>query len=207
MVLFAVFVFLLAYYYFILRKYNTLGFRLFSLFFFVGASVLYWWWGDWRALKEAERNGINTMAEVTQKRKEGSDWLVEVHFKNQAGNDITWTHKGGMSDEELAAIVVNQPTLIRYSPATDSFFLEKSFQRQNHDMIWLLLFPGLLFLLGCLSWLFLRKYRIHPHEGTIYEYMTDETGQIVLDDAKNESTKNLRKANLISKIIQLFTKN
>ena len=51
------FIFLLAYYYFVLRKYNTLGFRLFSLCFFVSVAMLYWWWGDWRELKLVEREG------------------------------------------------------------------------------------------------------------------------------------------------------
>ncbi|MEI6412217.1 MAG: hypothetical protein WCR52_22695, partial [Bacteroidota bacterium] len=70
---------------------------------------------------------------------------------------------------------------------------EQSFLRQNRDMVWFLLFPGFFLLLGCAAWFFLRAYRIHPHEGTIYEYMTDESGQVVLDDAKNEGTKNVRK--------------
>lgn len=204
MTTFALLIFFLAYYYFVLRKYNTLGFRLFSLCFFVTVAMLYWWSTDWRELKRVEHHGISTMAEVRQKRMEDSSWLVEVSFREKTGKLVTRSCIGGMSDEELAEVRINQPTSIRYSPESDTFFLEKSFLRQNRDMVWFLVFPAFFLLLGSLSWIFLRRYRIHPHEGTSYEYMTDENGKVVLDDARNQTTKALHNANLFSKIFQML---
>ncbi len=200
------FIFLLAYYYFILRKYNTLGFRLFSLCFFVSVYTLYLFWDGWRELKMVEHNGIHTQARVEQKSKDGSNNVLEVSFQDHLGNTVKRIEPTGVSDEEFAELELNSSAPIIYSPESKTFFLEKSFQRQNHDFIWILILPGFFLVLGILCWIFLRRYRIHPHEGTTYEYMTDEDGKVVLDDAKNETTKSLHNANLLSKILQIFSR-
>ena len=70
--------------------------------------------------------------------------------------------------------------------------------------MYFLIFPGLLFLIGIICWISLRKYRVHAHKGTIYEYVTDETGKVVLDDTRNSMTKALRKYSTLSKLVQLF---
>ncbi len=107
---------------------------------------------------------------------------------------------------EFAELTISSPTPIRYHLNSDTFFLEKSFQRQQQDLAWFLLFPAFFLLLGSLAWIFLLRYRIHPHEGTTYEYMTDEDGKVVLDDAKNDTTKSLHNLNLVSNIMQLFSR-
>jgi hypothetical protein len=38
----------------------------------------------------------------------------------------------------------------------------------------------------------------------MYEYVTDEQGKVVLDDAKNSMTKSLRVGSTLSKFLQLF---
>lgn len=199
----AAIVFLLAYYYFVLRKYNTLGFRLFSLCFFVSVAFTYWWWVDWRELKRVEHTGIATMATVLQKTS-ASEHRVTVAFKTQTGDTLTRVCEGGISDEELAALTLQQATPIIYSPESDTFFLEKSYQRQQKDLSWVLLFPAFFLTLGSICWLTLRRYRIYPHEGTAYEYMVDETGKVVLDDAKSEASKALKKWSLLSKLTQIL---
>lgn len=201
------FIFLLAYYYFILRKYNTLGFRLFSLCFFVSAAMVYWWWSDWRELKKMEQEGITEAAYVLEKKQAGKDWLVSVQFTDEGGNQVTLPCDTGMSVEELAAVVPERPVFIRFRPGSTSVFLESSYQRRIKDNGWFLLFPAFFLLLGCTAWFFLRKYRVHAHEGTVYEYVTNEEGKVVLDDAANETTKGLKKANLMSKLMQLFMRN
>ena len=128
------FVFLLGYYYFVLRRYNTLGFRIFSLCFFVSAAMIYWWWGDWSELKKVASNGISTRANVLEKSKDGANNIVMVAFLNEAGNLEQRVEHGGISDEEFDLLELNSATAIRYSPYSKTFFLEKSFQRQRHDL-------------------------------------------------------------------------
>jgi len=206
MSIFLAFVFLLAYYYFVLRKYNTLGFRLFSLCFFVSVAMCYWWWNDWNELQAAAQNGVNSQAIVERKSTDGANNILEVSFMDNHGQQVRRIEAGGISDEEFAELQVNGPAFIIYSPDSETFFLEKSFQRQNRDMGWFLIFPAFFLLIGSLCWIFLRRYRIHPHEGTTYEYMTDESGKVVLDDAKNETTKSLHQGYLLSKLWQIFTR-
>lgn len=195
-----VFVFLLAYYYFVLRKYNTLGFRMFSLFFFVGFSVCYWWYADYSDLKNVQKTGIATQGIILHKTANS----LEVRFTDRSGKSVVRTQTGGISVEEFAAVTIGQSAPILYSPTSDSFYLTSSYQRQLHDNVYILVFPGLLFLIGILCWIFLRKYRVHAHEGTLYEYVTDENGKVILDDARNSTTKSLRTYATMSKLFQIF---
>jgi hypothetical protein len=193
--------FLMAYYYFVLRKYNTLGFRMFSLFFFIGLSVSYWWYSSDQVLKNIQQTGIPTQALVL--KKTAND--LELSFTSPAGKPLIRTQTGGMSVNELAAVTAGQIAPILYSPKSDTFFLASSFQRQRSDNIYILGFAGLLFLIGTLCWIFLYRYRVHAYEdGTIFEYVTDESGKVVLDDAKNGLTKSLRTYTTMSKLFQLF---
>ena len=194
------FVFLMAYYYFVLRKYNTLGFRMFSLFFFTSTSVCYWWYTGYADLKQIQQNGMATSALVLEK---GADHL-DVRFMDQLGHPVVRTQTGGISVEEFAAVKEGQSVPIVYSPEADIVYLTSSYQRQLNDTMYFLVFPGLLFLLGVVSWIYLRKYRVHAHEGTIYEYLTDESGRVVFDDARNSTTKALRISSTVSKLFQIF---
>lgn len=193
----------MAYYFFVLRKYNTLGFRLFSLFFFTSLAVTYWWYVDYADLKDVENHGTATEATVLKKTTDN----LEFRLTDQTGNTVVRTQKGGISVEEFASVSEGKPAPVLYSPQSDVIFLKSSYQRQLSDNIYILIFPGLLFLIGCLCWFFLRKYRVHAHEdGSINEYVTDESGKIVLDDARNSSTKSLRKYATMSKLFEIFGK-
>lgn len=206
MTLLAVFLFLLAYYYVVLRRFNTLGFRLFSLCVFVSIAFLYWWWGDYRALKNLEENGISSDGLVWEKKQQGGDWLITVVVQGPNFDLDMRPLDKAISTEELKTIVLKEPVKVRFVPLGKGAMLEQSYQRHLRDNNWFLLFPAFFLLLGCAAWFFLRRYRIHPHEGTVYEYMTDESGNVVLDDAKNEDTKNLKKWSMISKFIDLLGK-
>ncbi len=195
-----VFVFLMAYYYFVLRKYNSLGFRIFSLCFFTGLSVCYWWYTDYVDLKNVQQHGIATQALVLKK---GANHL-DVRFIDQRGKPVLRTQTGGISVEEFAAVTVGQPAPILYNPRSGAFYLASSYQRQIQDHGYILLLPGMLFLIGIACWIFLRNYRVHAHEGTLYEYVTNEEGQVVLDDARNTTTKALRVSSTLGKLWQVF---
>ena len=182
-------IFLMAYYYFVLRKYNTLGFRMFSLFFFIGCSVCYWWYTDHRDLKAMQETGITTQALVLKKSADN----LTVRFTNPAGQSIVRTQMGGISVDEFATLTEGQPASILYSPQSDTVYLTSSYQRQFGDHNVILGFAGVLFLIGSLCWIFLYKYRVHAYEdGSIYEYVTDENGKVVLDDVHNGFTQALR---------------
>ncbi|MCF0075016.1 hypothetical protein LZD49_31315 [Dyadobacter sp. CY261] len=196
-------IFLMAYYFFVLRKYNTLGFRLFSLFFFTSIAVCYWWYIDYADLKDVEKNGVAAEAVVLKKSADN----LEFRFTDQTGNTIVRTQTGGISVEEFASVSQGKPAPVLYSRHSDVIYLKSSYQRQLSDNIYILFFPGLLFLIGCLCWIFLRKYRVHAHgDGSIYEYVTDENGKVVLDDAQSSTTKSLRNYTTFSKLFDIFGK-
>jgi hypothetical protein len=194
------FVFLMAYYYFVLRKYNGLGLRLFSIFTFVALFVTYLWWQSDLDLKRTEREGIRTEAVVV--KKTAAD--LTVRLVDQGGQTIERTQKGGISVDEMAAVTEGHPAPVIYRPDSNSLYLASSFERQRHDNVYILYFPAFLFAIGTACLIFLRKYRVLPHEGTLYEYVTNEEGKVVLDDAKNNTTKALRVGSTLSKFTQIF---
>lgn len=200
--LFLLFVFLMAYYYFVLRTYNTLGFRLFSLCFFVGTGVCYWWYDEYRHLTDIQHNGLTTQAVILKKEANS----LTVRFTDLAGASVERTQTGGISVEEFAGVKEGQLAPILYSPQSDRVYLASSYRRRLSDNSYILVFPALLYLIGVLCWIFLRKYRVHAHEGTIYEYVTDERGNIMLDDARNSTTKALRTYSTMSRFFDMFQK-
>jgi hypothetical protein len=202
MQLFGVGIFWLAYYYFVLRKYNTLGFRMFSLFFFTGVCVCCWWYADDQDLKDVQTHGIATQALVIKKAENS----LEFSFKDHSGHSTIRRQTGGISVEEFASVSEGKGAPILYSSESDMVFLKSSYQRQLSDNVYILILPGILFIIGIASFIFLRKYRVHAHEGTMYEYVTDESGKIVLDDARNSTTKSLRTFSTMSKLLRLFDK-
>lgn len=192
--------FLMVYHHVVLRRYNTLGFRMFSLFFFVGLAVCYWWYTDYVALNDVRKNGMATRALILKK---SANSLV-FRFADQAGKSVIRTQTGGILVAEFAAITEGQSVPVLYSLQSDTIFLTSGYQRQINNSVYFLVFPALLFLIGIVSGIYLRQYRVYAHEGTIFEYLTDETGKIVLDDTRNSMTKALRTSSTLSKLFQFF---
>lgn len=196
------FVFLMAYYYFILRKYNALGFRIFSICLFTSLLVCYWWYDNYRDLKAIQQQGVLTEALLLKK---AADTLT-VRFTDQSSRLVEGSQLGGISVDEFAAVSPDKPVSVLYVPDTDIVFLASSFQRQIGDHYYILFLPGLLMLIGIVCLVNLRKYKVHAHEGTIYEYVTNEHGDVVLDDARNSPTKRLRTDSSLLKLLGLFDK-
>ncbi|RFS16343.1 hypothetical protein [Emticicia sp. C21] len=206
------FIGLLAYYYFVLRKYNSLGFRMFSLFSFVAIAVVYWWYQDYQELESLKKNGVFIEGLVTKKyvehTKESSvpDNVVVLNFTDNKGETINAEAREMTSKEEYAAVPIGQKVLIVYDAAKGTVQLKTTFDRSLHDFNYILIFPGLLFLIGLGCLIFLSRFKVHAHEGTAYEYLTDENGKVVLDDNHSETTRTIKKINLVSKIVQAFAK-
>ena len=111
--------FLMAYYYFVLRTYNTLGFRLFSLFFFTSIAVTYWWYVDYHEMKNTETTGIATKALILKKSANS----LEFQFTDVSGKSVVRTQTGGISVEEFAEVNESQFASIVYSPQSDTVYL------------------------------------------------------------------------------------
>ena len=201
---------LLAYYYFVLRKYNSLGFRMFSLFGFVAIAAVYWWYDGYQELQALRKTGIVVEATVTKKNVDYSssssvpDNVVGVKFTTPQGKTVELEAREMTSKEEYAEVEVGQKALVVYDAGIQTAYLKTTLERSNKDYNYILILPGVLFLLGTLCLIFLSKLKVHAHEGTVYEYVTDESGKVVLDDLSSPTNQAIKKANLISKMVQIF---
>lgn len=75
--------FLMAYYYYVLRTYNTLGFRILCVFFFVGFGVCYWWYTNYASLKDIQKNGVSAQALVLEKKTTASLFVSLLRRENR----------------------------------------------------------------------------------------------------------------------------
>ena len=73
-------------YWFVLRKYNSLGLRLFTLCFFLFVACCVWLYKDEQSLKNTLTAGEQHIATVISKEKTGNnDNLVEISFSANDG--------------------------------------------------------------------------------------------------------------------------
>ncbi|GAB3524340.1 hypothetical protein [Emticicia fontis] len=202
----------LAYYYFVLRKYNSLGFRMFSLFTFMTTCFIYWWYGGYKELEDLKKNGTHTEATVIKKSIEGKpnsnvpDNVVTISYMSKNGKMLTAEAREMTSKEEYEEVSVGQKVQIVYGNRAKNIQLQTTFDRSLKDYNWILVMPALFFLIGLGCLIFLSKLKVHAHEGTVYEYVTDENGKVVLDDRQSDTTRTIKKLNLVSKIVQAFAK-
>ncbi|RYU97628.1 DUF3592 domain-containing protein [Emticicia agri] len=202
----------LAYYYFVLRKYNSLGFRMFSLFTFITLCFVYWWYSGYKELEDLKKNGIHTEATVIKKSIEGKpdsnvpDNVVTVGYVTKEGKAITAEAREMTSKEEYDEVSVGQKVQIIYTNNVKNTQLQTTFNRSVKDYNWILIMPALFFLIGMGCLVFLGRFKIHAHEGTVYEYLTDENGKVLFDDKQSATTRTIRKINLLSKMMQAFGK-
>lgn len=85
-----------------------------------------------------------------------------------------------LSEKECQAAEEGKQVFVYYMPSKGEAYLQSSMQRWSHDIHWMWLFPGLLFLLGIIGRIAMRKYWGRYDETG--EYLEKEDGTIVAAD-------------------------
>lgn len=207
LVLLGVFIFLV--WYFVLRKYNSLGLRMFFLFTVIAALACSWLYTDIQDTKSMEKNGELHAAEVIEKAKAKSESSSSPHnqitiaFEQPAGEKYMATTYTYISDEEYNALRIGQTIHVLYNPVNDQTYYTVSFNRYKNDQWFLYAFPAVLFLIGSILGITLRKYKVGIGGGTGAEYV-EKDGKIFLDERGNATATNLKHLNIVSKLFQAF---
>ena len=195
------------YYLLVLRRYNSLGFRLFSLFTLV--SILLGWWirQDEERLKSLSEHGARIVATVISKEKlkGGAPNAVTVSWRDEAETEMVKQTSPYVSDPEWQSFQIGAPLNVVLDQAIKEIYVAQSLERFRSDKWILYAALGFFFLIGCGCWFFLRKHMIHVDDAG--KEWVEKDGKVVLDERNEEGIQPLRPANIFWRILELFGPN
>ena len=192
-------------YWFVLRKYNSLGLRLFILCFFLFVACCVWLYKDEQSLKNTLTAGEQHIATVISKEKIGNNYnLVEISFTANDGKAITTTTSEYISQQEWDNFVTGKPLPVIYVSSTRQTYVQQSIMRFKDDKIYLYYFSGFWLLLGAVLYAWLGKFKVGVDEETGNEWVEKEDGNIILDERKSKTMQLIKRGNIVSKLIQTF---
>ncbi|MFN8355598.1 MAG: hypothetical protein U0Y10_14170 [Spirosomataceae bacterium] len=203
--------FFFAVYWFVLRRYNSLGLRLFFLFTVVSMAIAYWIYQDEQTLKSLTQHGETYQATLLEKTKVQSssstpDNTVKVSFRRSNGQAITQSTSEYISDEEFNSFQPQTPLAVLYDPTTNKTYVKISLSRFQNDKWILYLVVVFFFGLGAVLGIFTRNYKVGLHEDTGDEYL-EKDGKVIFDEKDSALARTTKRINIVSKLFQIFGKN
>ena len=200
-------IFLFAVYWFVLRRYNSLGFRMLVLCFFLFVACSIWLYRDELNLKNMLTKGEQYIATVNSKwvSSDHKDNNVELSFTTRSGQEVNVTTDDYISKEEWQKFEVGKPLSVIYIPPTKQTFVQQSIMRFKEDKIYLYFFAGFWLVLGVILYLCLKKYKVKVDDRG-NEWLETEDGKVYLDERKSGAYRTAKRGNILSKMAQAFGK-
>ena len=199
--------FFFAMYWFIMRKYNSLGLRLFILCFCLFVASCTWLYKDEVKLKHTIATGEEHVATVMSKATVGkNDHEVEISFTANDGKMINTKSSTYISQEEWDKFETGKPLSVLYVADKQQTYVQQSIMRFKADKIYLYYFSGFWLVLGSVLLIWLRKYKVGVDENTGNEWVEKPNGDIILDERNNQAYRIAKRGNIISKLVQTFGK-
>jgi len=198
--------FIFAIYWFILRKHNSLGLRLFVLCFLLFFGCCLWLYKDEVNLKDTLVSGEEHIATIISKSKTGNnDNEVAVSFSAKDGKAINTKTSEYISRNEWDKFETGKPLSVIYVTATQQTFVQQSIMRFKDDKIYLYFFAGFWLVLGTVLYFWLRKLKVGVDEAG-NEWVIKEDGSVILDERKSKPSQIIKRVNIISKLVQVLNK-
>jgi Ca2+/Na+ antiporter len=198
--------FLFAVYWFIMRRFNTLGLRMFLLCFFLFVACSIWLYKDEKQLKHTIENGEEHVATIVSKATVGkNDHQVEIAFAAKDGKLITAKTNEYVSQEEWDRFEPGKPLSVLYVPDRQQTYVQQSIMRFKNDKVYLYYFAGFWLVLGAALFFWLRKYRVGVDDSG-NEWLEREDGSVLLDERKSKAMRTAKHVNIFSKMMQSFGK-
>ena len=200
--------FIFAIYWFILRKYNALGLRLFVLCFLLFIASCVWLYKDEKNLSNTLNRGEEHIATIIAKAKTAKNNEVEVSFTALNGKNIQARTSEYVSVPEWDKFETGKPVPVMYIESTNQVFIQQSVMRFKADKVYLYYFSGFWLVLALVLLITLRKLKVKVDENTGAEWVEKEDGSVIpiLDDRKMKGALRMKKMNLLSKMLQSFSK-
>jgi|SRR5882757_85779 len=199
--------FILAVYWFVLRRFNSLGFRLLFLCVFLFAGCCTWLYKDEMSLRNTITKGEEVVATIVSKSISSNkkDNLVEISFTTKDGGFINTSTGKYISQQEWDKLEAGRSLPVIYVPATQEAFVKESILRFKADKIYLYYFAGFWLVLGVVLYFRLHKYKVGVDEKG-NEWLEKAGGTFLPDERNSAAYRMAKKGNMISKMIQTFAK-
>jgi hypothetical protein len=191
---------------FVFRRYRSLGLRLLYLCSMVGLMISFWFYNDLQEQKQMQQNGRKLTAKLTRKwtalnPQNSLENLIEVTFEYPNGQPKVQSSSVFISDQEHAALRIGQPIKILYNPSTEQVYYAVSFARYQSDQWIFYVLIAFFFILGAVLGYCLRNIEVGIHQETGDEYLEKE-GKIIFDEKSNDIARTAKRLNIISKLYQ-----
>lgn len=198
--------FIFAVYWFVLRKYNSLGLRMLFLCVLLFAGCCTWLYKDEKNLSDLLAKGVVVQATVLLKSQtKNKDNVVQLSYTSD-GKKITATTSEYVSQQEWDNMQEGHTVAAIEIPGTQQVFIQQSVMRFKGDKIYLYYFSGFWLVLGIGLYVWLRNYKVGVDENTGNEWLITKDGKIILDERTSEAARIAKRGNIISKIFQTFGK-
>lgn len=193
---------------FVFRRYRSLGLRLMYVCSMVGLMMGFWFYSDLQEQKLMQQNGKELTAKLNRKwtalnPQNSLENLIEVTFEYPNGQPKVRSSSSFISDQEHAALRVGQTIKIFYNPSTEQVYYAVSFARYQSDQWIFYVLIGFFFILGAVLGYCLRNIKVGIHQETGDEYLEKE-GKIIFDEKGNDMARTAKKLNIISKLYQVL---
>ncbi|MGC4104255.1 hypothetical protein [Ferruginibacter sp.] len=199
--------FIFAVYWFVLRRYNTLGLRMLFLCVLLFAGCCTWLYKDEKDLAHTISKGEEHVATILSKSVSGKnkDNTVEISFTAKDGRLINIATSKYVSQQEWEKFEVGKPLSILYVPDSQQTYVQQSIMRFKSDKIYLYFFAGFWVVLGIVLYLWLRKYKVGVDERG-NEWLEREDGTVFFDERRSSAMRIAKHGNIVSKLLQTFGK-
>ena len=194
---------------FVLRKYRSLGLRMFFSFSMIATLMSCWLCSDIQDEKSMQQNGKLLTATVLEKTKiqgetaTSAENLITVSFQFPAGKMHAVSTSTYISNDEFKILKIGQHIDVLYNPVNEQIYYTVSFDRYKNQQWIFYVLPVFFLLIGVILGLICRKYEVGIHEDTGDEYL-EKDGNVILDEKGNRVARVMKRANIASKLFQAF---
>lgn len=192
-----------AYYWFVLRRFNSLGFRLLSIFTFISVMVGVWIQQDRQLQQRVLTSGRTVVGTLVDKQQQGTDSTVTVEVLLGGSEPVRRSTSEFISMTEYASFIVGMPIELLHDTQTDAIYVKQSFQRMVADFWILYLSAGFFFVVGVACWFILRKLKVGVDEHG-NEWIEKEDGTVLLDERQSTTARAMKRGNILSKFWRTF---
>ena len=195
-----------AIYWFIMRKYNSLGLRMLIMCFCLFIASCVWLYKDEVKLKHTIATGEEHVAGIISKSTVGkNDHEVEISFTANDGRVINTKTSSYVSQQEWDKFETGRPLSVLYVADKQQTYVQQSIMRFKADKIYLYFFAGFWLILGIGLYVWLRKYKVGVDDSG-NEWVEKPDGSIILDERRNQAYRVAKRGNILSKLVQTFGK-
>lgn len=190
----------LLHYALVLRRFNSLGLRIFSITTAISVAGLWLILRDHAEFRRVDAAGVTVTATVVSKHQRGDTRSVTVRWQER-----DWTLEAYLSAPEWSAMSTGQTVPLIHVPGAALPLLQASYLRMRRQYWIIETLCAALFLSGAAAGWWLRAYRIGV-DSAGDEWLENPEGRVIADERGNALARGAKRLNLAAKLWQWLSR-